>query len=110
MWFFNKKKPKEEEVSEVLKAIGGMLKDLEESHTKLLNDQRSLRGLVNRKMGNKLKYEDDEDEPVGGLDPQVKAFCQSNGVNWKENFKEIKANEDFIKNTYEFKAWAEAQS
>lgn len=103
MWFWRKKKEvTKQDISDLSRVIG----DLSDTVGKILRDQMSLRGYVNKKMGNKLKYDDDEEDEEKTADPLMARFCSINGV----SISKLSAEEiEFIRGTHEFKNFAEGQ-
>lgn len=106
MWFWRNKKYK---LRENLKNLTESVDSLAYTVGKITQDQRSLRGLVNRKMGNKLG-DDEEDAGYSNVRASssdlVTKFCIANGVNPKSVTDEMKK---FIEETYDFKEWAQGQ-
>lgn len=115
MWPFNGKNKKNSETDENLRSVSQNVALLSDSVHKILQDQRSLRGLVNRKMGNRMKgekFDDEEDDSEidDMLDPMMAKFLIVNGVDYKKNRQTLTPDAiAFIKETYDYKNWLEGQ-
>lgn len=112
MWPFNKN---DMEMRKNNKELSDSLNVLASSVQKILQDQRSLRGLVNRKLGNKLEDDEDAGSPVSNRNAVIPAssndllsrFCIQNGVDPKILTPEMKS---FVQETHEFREFAQSQS